>query len=372
MMADQTPATAPSDTVPPASPPRLGLGEWAWDRGEFVPARAPRLSLSTQGLHYGTAVFEGIRAYRSGGRLRLFRAHEHYARMLRACRLLRITDIPRSVPELIDITVELLRRNAYDSDVYVRPLAHKLSLLPGTPPGVSLAGVSDALSITTFGYPTAGDVQEVSCLLSTWRRPSRDAFPAQAKIAGGYVTSALACDEARAAGYDDAILLDRAGNVAEATTANVFAVRDGILATPPDTGDLLAGITRDTVITLCREAGMTVLERPLSPTDLHIADEVFLTSTGKEVAAVVTLSGRDVGSGSVGPVTARVAALYRTVTRPPDTRGRAADADRPAWLTAVTPAEHVGTRTHAPPTPRSSALPTTHLRQAKENTDDAA
>ncbi|MFI6475159.1 branched-chain-amino-acid transaminase [Streptomyces sp. NPDC050516] len=322
----------------PQQQPRLGLGAWAYDRGEFVPATAPRLPLSTQGLHYGTAVFEGIRAYRSHGGLHLFRAREHYERLLRGCRLLRITDIPSTAEELIDITVELLRRNAHDGDVYVRPLAHKLSLLPGTPPGVSLAGVSDALSLTTFGYPTAGDVQEVRCALSAWRRPSSDALPVQAKTSGGYVTSALACDEARAAGYDDAILLDRSGNVAEASTANVFVVRDGVLFTPPATGDLLPGITRDTVITLCQEAGLTVLERTLSPADLYTADEVFLTSTGKEVASVVELSGRNIGGGTAGPVAARVTALYRTATTAQDGAG---NAGHPEWLTAVAPTEHL-------------------------------
>ncbi|MHA5051024.1 aminotransferase class IV [Streptomyces sp. SD15] len=373
MMAGPSSADPPPVGASPAQrPSQLGLGAWAYDRGEFVSAHAPRLPLSTQGLHYGTAVFEGIRAYRSPGGLHLFRAHEHYARMLRACRMLRITGIPPTVRELIDITVELLRMNAHDTDVYVRPLAHKLSLLPGTPPGVSLAGVSDALSITTFGYPTAGDVQEVRCALSAWRRPPRDALPVQAKIAGAYVTSALACDEARAAGYDDAILLDRSGNVAEATTANVFAVRDGALVTPPDTGDLLPGITRDTVITLCQEAGMTVLERPLSPADLYTADEVFLTSTGKEVASVVALSGRDIGSGTAGPVAARVAALYRTATTAQDASDQAGDEGHPKWLTPVPPSEHLGTRpAHVPPALRSSRLPTEHLRQAKENADDA-
>ncbi|MGA4844521.1 aminotransferase class IV [Streptomyces sp. G45] len=354
--AESPAAEGPAAETPSAPAQRrsqLGLGPWAYDRGEFVPSGAPRLPLSTQGLHYGTAVFEGIRAYRGhDGALRLFRAHEHYARMLRACRTLRITDIPATPGELVDITAELLRRNEHDGDVYVRPVAHKLSLLPGTPPGVSLAGVSDALSITTFGYPTARGVHEVRCALSSWRRPPRDAFPAQAKIAGGYVTSALACDEARAAGYDDAILLDQAGNVAEASTANVFAVRDGVLTTPPDSGDLLPGLTRDTVFTLCQEAGLPVRERPLSPADLYTADEVFLTSTGKEVAAVVELSGRDVGGGAAGPVAARVAALYTAAVT-----GEGSPA-HPEWLTPLTPAP-------AGPT-------TSHPGKAKGKADDAA
>ncbi|MFI6055130.1 aminotransferase class IV [Streptomyces violascens] len=322
------------DAAPQQRPTQLGLGPWAYDRGEFVAATAPRLPLSTQGLHYGTAVFEGIRAYRSEHGLQLFRAREHYERLLRGCRILRITGIPSTAQELIDITVELLRRNAHEGDVYVRPVAHKLSLLPGTPPGVSLAGVSDALSLTTFGYPTSSGAAEVRCALSAWRRPSSDALPVQAKTAGGYVTSALACDEARAAGYDDAILLDRWGNVAEASTANVFVVRDGVLVTPPASGDLLPGITRDTVITLCRETGTTVLERTLSPADLYTADEVFLTSTGKGVASVVELSGRAIGSGTTGPVAARVAALYHTATT-----ARGGDVGHPEWLLTVTPSE---------------------------------
>ncbi|GHE29269.1 aminotransferase class IV [Streptomyces capitiformicae] len=307
----------------------LGLGEWAYDRGEFVPATAPRLPLSTQGLHYGTGAFEGIRAYRSDAGLLLFRVREHYERLLRACRILRIVDIPHDVDELVRLTVELLRRNGHDGDVYVRPLAHKLSLLPDTPPGVQLAGVSDGLSITTFGYPTPKTVRAMRCLISNWRRPPRDTLPTQAKITAGYATTALAGDEARAAGYDDAILLDRAGNVAEATTANVFAVFGDRVVTPPATGDLLAGITRDSLITLCREAGMEVEERVLSPAELFTADEIFLSSTAKGVAAVVGLSGRDVGEATVGPVTTRAVALYTAAT--------AADGAHPEWLTPVAP-----------------------------------
>ncbi|QFR03004.1 branched-chain amino acid aminotransferase [Streptomyces phaeolivaceus] len=310
----------------------LGLGAWAYDRGDFVPAASPRLPLSTQGLHYGTAVFEGIRAYAAPNGRHLFRVHEHYARMLRACRMLRMTGMPQSVDELVDITVELIRRNAHDDrlDVYVRPLAHKLSLLPGTPLGVSLAGVSDGLSIATYGFPPNRSPRPTRCVISSWRRPARDTLPAQAKIAGGYATSALASDEARSAGFDDAILLDRAGNVAEATTANVFVVANGVLRTPPATGDLLAGITRDTVITLCQEAGMAVLERPLSPMDLRTADEVFLTSTGKGVASVTSLSGKDIADGEVGPVTIRVAELYNTAAT-------TSDGARRRWLTHLAP-----------------------------------
>lgn len=297
----------------------IRLGAWAYDRGDLVAATEPRLSLSTQALHYGTGTFEGIRAYRSDqGLLQLFRVREHYERMLRACRILRITDIPTEVEDLIDITVELIRRNDHDGDVYVRPLAHKLSLLPDTPPGVSLSGVSDGLSITTFGFPPYGIAKAARCGLSSWRRPPRDTLPTQHKITGGYVTSALASDEARAAGYDDALLLDGSGHVAEATTANVFAVVADRILTPPDTGDILPGITRNTLITLCRESGTEVLERELSLSDVFTADELFLSSTGKGVVPVIALAGRDIGNGAVGEVTRRIAAQYDAATRQSD------------------------------------------------------
>lgn len=311
--------------------PVLGRGSLAYDRGEMVASGSARLPLGTQGLHYGTGVFEGIRAFRSESGLFLFRAHEHLERMMRGCRLLRI-DIFETVDELVALTAELLWHNGHREDTYVRPVAYKLSLMPGSPAGVALTGVSDAVSITTHGFAQDGPTRGLRCGISSWRRPSRDALPVHAKITGGYVTSALATDEARAAGYDDAVLLDHAGNVAEATTANVFAVIGGHLVTPPLTGDLLPGITRDTVLTLCREAGLDARERSISPAELLTADEVFLTSTGKGIAPVVALAGRTVGSGAVGETTLRIATQYDAVTR-------AVAGDHRHWLTAVPTAE---------------------------------
>ncbi|MGW7362769.1 aminotransferase class IV [Streptomyces sp. NPDC054841] len=307
---------------------QLTPGKWAYDRGEFVSATAPRLPLSTQGLHYGTGAFEGIRAYRSDEGLFLFRARDHFERLLRACALLRITPVPHAVEDLIGVTTELIRRNGHREDAYIRPLAHKLALMPHMPPGVSLTGVSDALSITTFGFPSGECLRGINCMISSWRRPPRDCLPVQVKLAAGYVNSALASDEAHAAGLDDAILLDRAGNVAEASTANVFVVRGDRILTPPDTGDLLPGITRDTLITLCREAGTEVRERDVSPADLFTADEIFLASTGKGVVPVTTLCGRSIGSGTVGPVAIRTAGLYEAATR-------SAAGVHPEWLTPV-------------------------------------
>jgi branched-chain amino acid aminotransferase len=308
------------------------LGTVAYHRGEFTDARTAQLPLTTQGLHYGTGVFEGIRAHLlDSGDLAVFRLGDHLDRMLAGARLLRIdTGVTRE--RLTDVVVELIRRNGFVADLYLRPLAYKLGLQPGTRPGVGLTGVSDALSIVVSKLGDYQPSQGIRCLISSWRRPARAAIPVRAKITGGYVNNALALDEARSAGFDDAILLDEHGFVAEATTANVFVVRDGRLVTPPATGDRLSGITRDTVLTLAADLGVERVEAELDSTDLLQADEAFITGTGCGVSPVIEIAGRPVGEGRPGPVGTVLRETYdQTIRgRRPDTRG---------WLTTVTLAE---------------------------------
>ncbi len=309
---------------------RPAVASWAYHQGEFVPFAEARLPLTTQALQYGTGVFEGIRAYVSqdGEEVSLFRAHDHFERFLRSCRLLRI-DPGATVEELVEHCAELIRRNGVVADTYLRPLGYKLGLLPGSPPGVSLTGVSDALSITAFALGAYTSADGIRCSVSSWTRPRSSAIPMQAKTTGGYVNNALAMDEARAAGHDDALLLNDRGQVAEATTANVFAVRDGSLTTPPLSADILAGITRDTVLALAADLGLGCVERELPLPELLQADEVLLTGTGVGITPVVAVSGRRIGEGVPGPVTTRLAESYaRTV------RG-AGDAHHRRWLTAV-------------------------------------
>ncbi|MGW0810969.1 branched-chain amino acid transaminase [Nonomuraea sp. NPDC002799] len=304
-------------------------GRWVYHDGAFTPFAEVGLPPTTQGLHYGTGVFEGIRAYATPGGedAHLFRAQDHYRRFLRSCRLLRI-DPGLTAGELTDVTVELLRRNGDQGDVYVRPLAYKLGLLPGTPPGVNLSGVSGAVTIVASRLGAYAPPGGVRCLISSWRRPSRAALPVQAKITGAYVNNALAVDDARAAGFDDAILLNEAGQVAEASTANVFVVRGGRLATPPADADILPGITRDTVLTLAAELGLPAAESPLHPADLLLADEVFLTGTGIGVTPVIEINGRPIGAGAPGPVTTHLARRYGQAVR-------AEREDTHGWLTPV-------------------------------------
>ncbi|MFD0394385.1 aminotransferase class IV [Streptomyces nogalater] len=279
----------------PASP---AIAQVAYHDGEFVPLERALLPVTTQALQYGTGVFEGIRAYaQDGGGLAVFRPHAHYRRLLRSSRLLRI-EVGRSVEELCDLTAELLRRIGTTEDSYIRPLAYKRALLPGQKPGVSLSGVSDALSVNAFRMGSYTDPAGIRCAISSWRRPASDALPVRAKVTGGYVNNALAADEARAAGYDDAILLNSRGQVAEASTSNVFAVIGGRLVTPPVTADLLEGITRDTVVTLAADLLQTPTDfRDLGRDELAAADEVFLTGTGTEIVPVTEL-GRPVAEGT--------------------------------------------------------------------------
>lgn len=311
---------------------RLGL--WAVHDDELVPADDIRLGPSTQGLNYGTAVFEGIRAYRSAdGELLVFRMREHYERLARSAATLRMS-LPAPIERLGELTVELLRRNAHDSDVYIRPLLTKIALEPGTRFGVRLRGVSSTLFITTVAMGAYVPETGLRVGVSSWRRTPDVCLPSRAKIAGGYANVALAVDEAQAAGLDDTILLDVHGRVAEASTANVFMVIDGTLVTPPPSADILPGITRATVLEAARaELGMDVIERHIARSELAAASEVFLTGTGVEIAPVVQVDDRPIGSG-VGPITARIRALYQRIVR-------GAHEGYRHWLTSVGRAEPV-------------------------------
>src|ERR687895_465416 len=246
--------------------------EWAYHGGEFVKMGDIRLSPATHALNYGTGVFEGIRAYwnERRGALQVLKLREHYERFEKACRMLRI-DLPHTVEELSIFTV---------------PMGNY----------VELTGLR--------------------CCVSSWRRTPDTAIPARGKLTGSYINTALAVDEAHRTGYDDAIFLTQDGHVSEASAANIFLMRKGRLITPPVTADILEGITRDAVMELAeRELGMSVMLRDVDRTELYAADEVFLTGTGYQIAPVVEIDGREVGTGEMGPVAGRLQELYFEAAR---------------------------------------------------------
>ena len=286
--------------------------EWCYHGGELQKLGDVRLSPATHALNYGTGVFEGIRAYWNEGRgtLQVLKMREHFERFERSCRLLRI-ELPLTVDELCDTTLEILRRNAPREDTYIRPLAYKAAEAVG----VNLRGES---LLTIFTVPMADYVEltGLKVCVSSWRRTPDTAIPARGKFTGSYINTALAVDEAQRGGYDDAIFLTQDGHVSEASAANIFLLRKGQLITPPVTADILEGITRDAVMELAdRELGMPVLERDVDRTELYAADEVFLSGTGFQIAPVVRVDDRPVGTGEIGPVAGRLQELYFKAAR---------------------------------------------------------
>lgn len=298
--------------------------------GKVVPLADAKVGIMTHALHYGTAVFEGIRGNwnEDAGKMYIFRLREHYERLLRGCRILRI-EIPYSIDDCIGITVDLLERCGYRQDVYIRPLAFKSEELVANLKLHELK--SDfSLMILPFGSYIDND-RPIRCQTSSWRRPEDSMMPTGVKLSGLYTTSILAKTEAVTAGYDEAVLLNHDGTVSEGSGENLFLVRDGRVSTPSETDNCLLGITRDSVINLARkELGIEVAERRIHRSELYLADEVFLTGTAAHVTAVGELDNRRIGSGSVGPTAERIQRLYMDAAS-----GR--NPDYLEWCTAVTP-----------------------------------
>ena len=255
-VSSTTISRAPATTAKPASAQgsdgkQLAVGDWAYFDGEIVPFANATVSVATHALNYGTAIFEGIRAYRQAdGGLALLFALEHYQRLLRNGRLLRAS-VNETAPDLVEITCELLRRNAVLADLYVRPLLYKSAQSIR----LQLTGLDDRITIFSFPLgdyvPTAG----LNVALSAWQRVNDNAVPARGKITGSYVNACLAVEDAKAGGYGEALLLNVDGHVAEASAANLFVVQDDVIATPPVADDVLPGVTRMAVLKLAEDTG---------------------------------------------------------------------------------------------------------------------
>jgi branched-chain amino acid aminotransferase len=286
----------------------------AFFKGEFVPIEEAKVSIMTHGFNYGTGCFEGIRAYWNpeGEQLYVFRMREHYERMHRSCRILRI-HLAHGVEELNQITLELLRKEGYRQDVYIRPLAYKADEVIG----VRLHDLTDdfAMFAVPFGRYIEREEGAHVCV-SSWRRMDDNATPARAKITGGYINSAFAKTDAILGGYDEALVLTETGHISEGSAENFFMVRNGDLITPPVTSNILEGITRDTIIELAREEmGLRTIERSIDRSEIYICEEAFLTGTGVQVAAITQVEHRPIGSGVIGPIVSHLRELYFDVVR---------------------------------------------------------
>jgi branched-chain amino acid aminotransferase len=295
--------------------------------GEFIPAERGVISVRTHAFAYGTGCFEGIRGYwnEEDQQVYLFRLREHYERLLSSSKTLQMK-LPYTVDELIDISIELVRRNGQREDVYLRPVAY----IGDEIIGVRLHDLSYHFILTSEPMGNYVEITGLRCGVSSWRRIDDNALPARSKICGGYVNAAFAKSEALQNGYDEAIMLTHDGHVSEGSAENIFLINDGEFVTPSATENILLGITRDTAMKLARrELGYTTTERPVDRTELYNAEEIFLCGTGAQIAPVIEVDHRAIGSGSTGPVTQKLQDLYFDVVR-----GKAPEY-RDQWCTPV-------------------------------------
>ncbi|MGI6082349.1 MAG: branched-chain amino acid transaminase [Limnochordia bacterium] len=289
------------------------MTRYAFFEKQYVPLAEAKIGISTHAFLYGTACFEGIRAYWAEDEqdLLIFRMKEHYERLLNSCKILRIKS-EYTVDELCEITKTLLEKNGDRTDVYIRPVFYKSTEAIG----VKLTGLDDEFLV--FAVPF-GDYLDMSrglrARVSSWRHLDDNAIPMRAKINGAYVNAALAKTEALDDGYDEAIFLTSDGHVSEGSAENVFLVRNGVLITPPITADLLEGITRDTIFRLASYLGIETQERMIDRTELYVADEAFVVGTGAQVSPITEIDHRPVGDGQIGPVAKRIQTLYFDVVR---------------------------------------------------------
>ncbi|MEA3337861.1 MAG: branched-chain amino acid transaminase [Chloroflexota bacterium] len=288
--------------------------KYAFFEGRIVPFEQAKVSVMTHALNYGTACFAGIRAYwnEQEKQLFLFRLNDHVERFLTSCRLL-MMDVPYSAEHLAGVVVELLQKEGFRSDIYIRPLGYKADLKIG----VLLHDMVDEVTIYALPFGRYVENEEGAAVcVSSWRRVDDNAMPARGKISGAYVNSAFVKSEALLNGFDEAIVLSQDGHVSEGSAENLFMVRNGCLITPSITANILEGITRRTIMQLADEQlGIPTEERQIDRTELYVCDELFFCGTGVQVAAITSVDHRPVGAGSMGPITEAIRDLYFDVVR---------------------------------------------------------
>jgi branched-chain amino acid aminotransferase len=292
----------------------MDLPRYAYFMGKVVPFEDAKVSVATHALNYGTAVFGGLRGYWNDEQKKMyvFRPQDHYRRLLNSAKMM-CMEVPHTPESLTEVTLELLKADGWQRDIYIRPLIYKSDL--GI--GVRLHNLTD--SVTIFTLPSTKYIQndtDAHATISSWRRVDDNVIPARGKVSGAYANSALIKTEAARAGFDEALVLNQDGHVSEGSAMNVFIVRDGVVVTPPVTDNILEGITRRSIIELAKnELGLEVVERSIDRTELYIAEELFMTGTAAQVVAVTKVDFRPVGSGAMGPVTAELRTRYEDILR---------------------------------------------------------
>ena len=325
MLTKPSSPAAPSAAAP--APTRSLDDLIAYFEGDWVPMRDAKVSIMTHAFMYGTATFEGIRGYwnEEQGQLYGLFLREHMERIRNSAKILLMDDLP-TVDELVSIAVETVKRNGFREDVYIRPSFYKSTRAIG----VRLHHLDHELYVIATPFGNYIDIEKgVRIMTSSWRRNADEALPARGKIVGGYVNMAFQKSEAELNGFDEALVLTPDGHASEASAANLFVVRDGVLLTPPVSDDILEGVTRKAIVQLATDAGIPVEVRSIDRSELYVCDEVFLCGTGVQISPVVEVDHRQVGDGvDRAGLAARQRALLRRGPRQPARVRELADAAR--------------------------------------------
>jgi branched-chain amino acid aminotransferase len=285
--------------------------QWAFFKGKIVPIKDAQVSIMSQVVNYGIGAFGGVRAYWNDDRQQLyvFRIDDHLRRFLNSCKLFN-TVLPYSHDELKQIILDLLKREGYREDAYVRPLVYNAT------EDITPRLFDVDFEFACYSRPQGNYIRlQVRACTSSWRRVEDNSVPSRGKITGSYINSAFAKSEAHWNGYDEAIVLNHDGHVAEGSAMNLFIVRHGTLITPAVSDNVLEGITRNTVLQLAQELDIPVCERSIDRTELYIADEVIFCGTGAQIAVVSEIDHRPIGGGNIGPMGKRLQETYFNIVR---------------------------------------------------------
>jgi branched-chain amino acid aminotransferase len=296
------------------------MKEWGkiWMNGKLVPFKNAKIHVLTHALHYSTAVFEGIRCYNTSKGPMIFRLSEHVDRLFKSAKMYSMK-IPYSKQEISDAIIKTVRASGL-RECYIRPIAYYGYGVLGLTPTPNKIDVAIACWEWKLGESSAGKVRGARCKVSSWLRIDSRSQPMQAKAASNYSNAALARVEALKDGYDEAIMLNYQGKIAEGSAENIFLVNNGEISTPPLSSGILEGITRDSAIKIARSEGITVFERDVDREDLYIADEVFMTGTAAEVKSVTEIDNVPIGDGKLGEITCKLQSAFFEASRGKDER----------------------------------------------------
>ena len=272
-----------------------------WMNGKLVPFKDAKVHVLTHALHYSTAVFEGIRCYNTPKGSAIFRLPEHVDRLFNSAKMYAMK-MPYTKKQVTDAIIKTVKASTL-KECYIRPIAYYGYGKLGLTPTQNKVDVSIACWEWKMGESKAGKFSGARCKISSWVRIDSTAQPMKAKAASNYANAALARVEALKAGYDEAIMLNSQGKIAEGSAENIFVVKDSQISTPPLTADVLEGITRDSVIRIIEEDGGNVSEKNIERDDLYVADEVFMTGTAAEVKSVTEIDNTTIGNGKLGKIT---------------------------------------------------------------------